>query len=355
MALKTKPTATKRGSSQGSVPTRSSALRFGGASVIAQTPAPKAGGSPVPSSLRVAVDVPSAPSKAKGLSSPLTKAGEVSAASPASSKVGTLASLDAAQSGGSLPSRQRSCAHCQALFLTGQSVYGGSEEGKFLCHSCAEESIAWQPKTCSVCANPFSSGQAVYRYGLEGEAFACERCAEKQNAMRPKCCSRCSATFSPVCATFVSEGSEDVLCRACANAQNAEKPKCCSGCSAAFTEEHTIFKSEKTDGFLCEKCLSNELPVCAACGKPARGTVGKVGDKFYHTDCLVCSLCSEKIEGRCSLIPRPICSSCGEHVKAKFQHMKQLTERGDTSGARKVFDGLRANGFAPNDFPTELG
>jgi len=87
------------------------------------------------------------------------------------------------------------------------------------------------------------------------------------------------------------------------------------------------------------------MPACAACGKPALGKVAQLGDKTYHTECLVCTMCTRPISGQCQETSKGlICKPCASDVAKKAQKVQELMAAGDIAGAAKLLEELNSGG-----------
>merc|ERR1712176_228728 len=81
------------------------------------------------------------------------------------------------------------------------------------------------------------------------------------------------------------------------------------------------------------------------------------GDKLYHPECLVCSMCSERIspaDGFAETSAGLTCAACCDSVKRQLLEMQELMGKGDHAAAGKIAAKLKEQGVSlPGSEKTE--
>lgn len=243
-----------------------------------------------------------------------------------------------------------SCSECRKVLGNGQGAFRSRVDSNVvMCQACMDALQSRHAVNCSVCEEAIANDQPFYRSRVDEGKCICSSCAEAMKASssrpkRPSSCTDCRRPFGPDDPIFGSSvDGASLLCQVCAESRNAERTKTCSACNRPFRDGQKAFKSKADDGaLLCQGCAESSLPACAACGRPALGSVGKLGDKVYHAECLACYMCMGRISGQCSQTPQGlVCRSCAETVEALTRRARELTKKGDIKGAEGIVARLR--------------
>eukprot|EP00927_Polykrikos_kofoidii_P050604 TRINITY_DN44498_c0_g1_i1.p1 TRINITY_DN44498_c0_g1~~TRINITY_DN44498_c0_g1_i1.p1 ORF type:complete len:755 (-),score=126.51 TRINITY_DN44498_c0_g1_i1:35-2299(-) len=237
------------------------------------------------------------------------------------------------------------CSQCEAPFDSSGEIHCRTAEGKFMCKACGESSLERKPECCNICSKGFEPGQPIFK-SSDDNTFACGKCVESERAAkatRPTSCSGCSVSFAADSPIF---GNDDCpnsfLCKGCADAKLIAAAALCNKCDRSLVDGARLFKSSESDSVLCEACFAATLPYCAACGKPASGSFGKLGDKLYHSDCLKCIMCGSVLEKNVAQTPFGLmCAVCCERVSSQIQDIKRLEAKGDAAAAAVIADDMK--------------
>mmetsp|Transcript_28781 Transcript_28781/g.82389 ORF Transcript_28781/g.82389 Transcript_28781/m.82389 type:complete len:693 (+) Transcript_28781:97-2175(+) len=262
---------------------------------------------------------------------------------------GCLHAVDAAKA-----RRPTHCSECMTPFAADSPIFGSPSQDKlFLCRACATVRNAKQPTNCGSCQERFLEGHKAYQSKEVDGALVCEECALAEAnraalARRPPRCTDCRASFSAESLIFgCASDTATFLCKSCADRRNASQPSHCSACKTQLAEGGAYLKDGRV---LCEQCAAASMPACAACGKPAMGSVVSLAGRSYHAECMRCFMCSSRITEDCSVTPQgPVCAACSRLVSGQLQRIIELLDGGDIAAARQLAASLEARGIkVPN-------